>query len=325
MKPSRTTRLRVLTYHRVARPRERADLDPRLISATPEAFERQMRLLRRSRAVVSIGEVLSAAAGRDALPPKAVLVTFDDAYEDLADHAFPILRGLGLPALVFVPTSFPDRPERSFRADRLHRAFSSAARPGIETAAGTLRLASPRERSESLRLLSRHLKTLSHAEAESAVDAICAELMAPRSVRSSVLSWERLRQLPASGIAVAAHGRSHALLTQVPDHEIRAEIAGSRDDLVREMGSALPVFCYPNGSHDERAVAALREAGFELAFTTRDGENDLASCDRLRLRRTNITSRTTALLLRARLTPWGARIDEWRHRGEAGNPGSAPA
>lgn len=38
------------------------------------------------------------------LPPRCVLLTFDDAYGDLAEHAFPVLSAAGYSALVFVVT-----------------------------------------------------------------------------------------------------------------------------------------------------------------------------------------------------------------------------
>ena len=41
--------------------------------------------------------------------PSAVVVTFDDAYAALAEHAFPVLADLGLKALVFVITDFAGR------------------------------------------------------------------------------------------------------------------------------------------------------------------------------------------------------------------------
>ena len=316
----RGSRLRVLTYHRVAEPRSRPHLSPALVSATPETFERQMRALRRDQDVVSIGDVLAAVETGAGLPSRALLLTFDDAYHDLIEHAIPILRGLALPALVFVPTAFPGHPERSYWSDRLHHAFSVTAARGLESPAGHLSLATPRERRESLRRLGQHLKTLPHREAAEAVERACEELGVRPHGAKSVLDWDELRDLARSGIAVAAHSRSHALLTRLSPSEVRAEISGARADLERELGAALPVFCYPNGSHDPSSVAILREEGFRVAFTTLDGVNDLTRVDPLRLRRTNVTPRTGPARLRLRLTRFGAWLDAWRHRGASQRP-----
>lgn len=55
--------------------------------------------------------------------PRFVL-TFDDAYRDFHTHAFPLLRDLGLPATLYVPTGFIDKPLRppiSRRIDHAER------------------------------------------------------------------------------------------------------------------------------------------------------------------------------------------------------------
>src|SRR5207244_4205263 len=73
----------------------------------PEAIaERVLALLEdpaRARAG-TLSQVAAWAAGRAALPPRCVALTFDDAYACVFEHAAPVLRGLGWPATVFVVT-----------------------------------------------------------------------------------------------------------------------------------------------------------------------------------------------------------------------------
>jgi peptidoglycan/xylan/chitin deacetylase (PgdA/CDA1 family) len=45
----------------------------------------------------------------EALTDRSVLVTFDDGYRSLADHAQPVLERTGFPSVVFVPTAFIGR------------------------------------------------------------------------------------------------------------------------------------------------------------------------------------------------------------------------
>jgi peptidoglycan/xylan/chitin deacetylase (PgdA/CDA1 family) len=47
---------------------------------------------------------------RGEAPAKAMVVTFDDALGSVRDRALPILQDLGIPATVFVPTAYVDRP-----------------------------------------------------------------------------------------------------------------------------------------------------------------------------------------------------------------------
>ena len=306
----------MLTYHRVAPPDGSPRFDPGMTSATPETFAAQMRWLAGHYRVVGVEEVLRAIRGGGALPRRSALVTFDDAYHDFADHAWPVLRALGLPAVLFVPTAFPDEPRRPFWWDRLHHAvaMSSAAAlalPGLPS----LPLGGARERAAALRVLERRVKSLPHAEAMALVEQISARhpeedgTDGPRT-----LSWEELRRLSGEGVALGAHTRNHPLLTRIAPADMEREIREAQADLRREIGATLPIFCYPGGGHDDTVVALLRRAGFEMACTTRDGHNDLATCDPLRLSRTNITRRTTLPVLRLRLERWFAWIDRLRHR-----------
>lgn len=89
----------VLAYHRVA------DDGPAALSpwrVTPQAFEAQMRLLRRhGYYTVTPEQMLQHMHQRAPLPGRPVLITFDDAYQDFADAAWPVLQARGFGATVF--------------------------------------------------------------------------------------------------------------------------------------------------------------------------------------------------------------------------------
>ena len=130
MRPSAPT-LAVLTYHRVGEPRHSP---PGLVSATPATFERQMRLLARTGRAVGLDDVLRSRNGTRELPRGAVLVTFDDAYRDFREHAWPVARRLHIPVVLFVPTAFP-ASGRAFWWDRLFGALDRA-RGEVDTPLG---------------------------------------------------------------------------------------------------------------------------------------------------------------------------------------------
>jgi glycosyltransferase involved in cell wall biosynthesis/peptidoglycan/xylan/chitin deacetylase (PgdA/CDA1 family) len=294
--PARASTLAVLTYHRIG---ARHDGPPGMMSATPAAFERQMRWLAQTGRVVSLDDVIRARDGETALPRHSVLVTFDDAYADFAAHAWPVLRRHGLPVTLFVPTGFPDRPERSFWWDRLHTAVV-AARGAIATPLGTLPLDTPAQRRRAYRALREHVKGLPHDDAMALLDDLVDRLGAPAPA-ARVLSWPELRRLAAEGVSLGAHSRSHPLLHRVPAERVAREVAGSVDDLRRETGRAPAAFAFPGGGVPADARRILEAAGIRIAFTTASGLNALERADWLMLRRLAIGRRTPALVLRARL------------------------
>ena len=306
--------LRTLTYHRILDRAAGAAVNPSLVSAGPAEFDRQMQHLARNYRVVSAEEVVAAIRSDRALPGRAVLVTFDDAYRDFADTAWPIMRKYGLPATVFVSSDYPDHPERSYWWDRLYHAFSRARASSVSAGnLGLLRLDSLEARMGSLRLVQERVKQLPHADALRLVDDVCRALESDFESVATVLTWQELRSLAAAGVTIGGHTRSHAALDRLPIQGVHEEVRGCRADVARELGTPPCVFAYPFGSHNDTVVEAVRQAGFELAFTCLDGHSHLNAADPLRLRRTNITPRTSALIFRLRLLRIGSYIDVWRN------------
>jgi colanic acid/amylovoran biosynthesis glycosyltransferase len=313
--PASPSTLAVLTYHRIGDP---DDAPPGLVSATPEAFERQMAWLAATGRAVALDDVLRAKDGTAPLPRHSVLVTFDDAYADFAAHAWPVLRRHGVPATLFVPTAYPGHPDRAFWWDRLFAAVR-AGRDAVTTPLGRLPLRTAAERRRAYRALRDYVKTLPHDRAMALVDELAERLGAPPPA-TAVLSWAELRSLAAEGVALAAHSRTHPLLQRVPAERAAEEIAGSVADLRSEIGVEPVAFAFPGGGVPADAGRVLEQAGIRVAFTTASGVNRLDRPAWLELGRINVGRRTPLSVLRAvlatrpaarppaRRAPAGARV-----------------
>lgn len=305
--------LRVLTYHRVDKPEAHPWLDPGLISASPQAFEEQMKYLATHYNVVPVTDVINASQTGDnkILPSRSVLVTFDDAYSDFEDHAWPVLKKYGVPATLFVPTAYPDQPERTFWWDDLYQAIQNTSRKDdLNTSIGTLNLSNS-SRYQTYKSLKRHLKTLKYSEVRTKVKQICNELdVYPKT--NNVLGWDSLRKLAKEGITLGAHTRTHPLMNRIQLEEAREEAIGSLDDLERELGFALPIFAYPSGEFNDEVATMLKREGFVLAFATIRGINNILYADPLRIRRINVGGGTTLPILRAQMLPWMVHLNRFQ-------------
>jgi peptidoglycan/xylan/chitin deacetylase (PgdA/CDA1 family) len=92
--------LRILGYHRLARPTEP-------LSVSPVQFRLQMELVRSSGATpIRLDRALEMLTAP--VLGRFVCVTFDDGYRDNIEHGEPILRELGIPATIFLPTAIVD-------------------------------------------------------------------------------------------------------------------------------------------------------------------------------------------------------------------------
>jgi peptidoglycan/xylan/chitin deacetylase (PgdA/CDA1 family) len=96
----RVAPLRILAYHAIA---DLSD-DRRLAEygVPPELFAAQLdSLLDAGWSFVDLDLALSALREKGGLPPRALLLTFDDGYVDLLEMGLPILAERGLPGVVF--------------------------------------------------------------------------------------------------------------------------------------------------------------------------------------------------------------------------------
>ena len=282
--------LRILTYHRIAEPNDPADLHPGLVSATPAEFEQQIAWIAGSCRAVTAQEALAAFESRTALPPRSVWITFDDAYDDFASRAWPVLERYGLPVTLFVPTAFPGDPNRVFWWDRLHRALRGDRGGG--SSGGAAR-----------RAVERRLLGLPYDEAMSEISKLESE-HGSAAGPNRVLSWPELRRLAGGGVALAPHSRTHPILNRISAEDAVSEAVGSLRDLEREVGDVPKCFAYPGGVYPEGTPERLRDAGFTAGVTARRGTNAIGSADPLHLRRINVGLATSLSLLRAQLVPW---------------------
>jgi peptidoglycan/xylan/chitin deacetylase (PgdA/CDA1 family) len=85
----------ILTYHSL-------DDSGSVISMPPAKFREQMWLLAAHRFTgIRFDELAEAWKGRGTLPERPVVLTFDDAFANVLEHAVPVLSGLGFRATIF--------------------------------------------------------------------------------------------------------------------------------------------------------------------------------------------------------------------------------
>ena len=215
-------------YHKVN------DTPANSVTVPVTLFDEQMTQLRElGYTAVSLDEVLAYYVDGVPLPPRAVLITFDDAYRDNLENAVPILVEHGYPAVLFAPIGYLDGsrplPHDEHLADaRRPQPYAAVERP--RGARGARASASSRTGSAT--------------------------------ARSPTSSWTRLR------------ARS------------RCRSSSSR----RRSAGRCATFAYVKGSEAHYRLvhlSLLRQAGYELAFTSISGANG-PSTDPLQLHRYNV-------------------------------------
>jgi peptidoglycan/xylan/chitin deacetylase (PgdA/CDA1 family) len=304
--------LRVLTYHRIDEPANRPQMYPGL-SISPSVFQAQMAYLARSNYhFVSAQELLNRFGDADAgpLPARSVLITFDDGYKDFKENAWPVLQELNIPAILFVPTAYPDHPERMFWWDNLYHSLTTTRKPCVETPIGELPLSTPAEQLAAYKQLRDHLAATAHQETMVTVNGL-SETLEVEPAENEILSWDDLRALAGQGLVIGPHTQTHPRLDRISIQEVEREISAAVQDLneaLKDTGGAYPIFAYPGGGVMEQTLGVLKKLGIKIAFGTNRGINTLQNAHPLLLNRINVGQNTTLPLLRAQLLHRPARF-----------------
>ncbi|MBS1718688.1 MAG: polysaccharide deacetylase family protein [Armatimonadetes bacterium] len=104
MLEAQNARVVVLMYHDVIEKRER---DSVYFDVTAKQFEKQMDDLQTAGVVpISLDQLYKHLTTGAPVPPKAVVITFDDNYQGFFDNAYPLLKERKIPVAMFVHTAF---------------------------------------------------------------------------------------------------------------------------------------------------------------------------------------------------------------------------
>jgi peptidoglycan/xylan/chitin deacetylase (PgdA/CDA1 family) len=234
----------ILGYHRVSD----AKPDALGLSVSPANFRAQLAVIARLGEPLRLTDAArSLAAGP--VPPRGLVLTFDDGYADNLHTALPMLEEQGVPATVFVTSG---NRGGEFWWDRLIRALEgSADSPDMYRLAAELERLPEEAREERLRRLERE------------------NGRRPPAVHRS-LTAEELQRLAASPlIEIGAHGESHAPLSALSRERQRDETLRSRLELERLLGGRVGSFAYPHGAISPELVDVVRESGYEVACCSR--------------------------------------------------------
>ncbi len=105
--PSASFRVPILMYHYVEHVQNKKDTMRMSLNIPPETFEQQIQTLQNAGyTFMTASELADVLDGRNPLPQKPVLLTFDDGHWDLYTEVLPILEKYHIKATAYIITGF---------------------------------------------------------------------------------------------------------------------------------------------------------------------------------------------------------------------------
>ncbi len=302
-------KLSILIFHRV-----HAVPDPLFPEEmTAPRFDAICRSLKAAFQVMTLGHALQRwQAG--ALPPRSLVITFDDGYADNAEVALPILQQHGLPATFFVATGFLNGG-RMFN-DTVIECVRSTSCEELDLdgfALGRREVRSLSQRRSVIDDLLPKLKHLQLKERQTALASLLERAKQPSLPADLMMRSAQVQALHGAGMEIGGHTVNHPILHVLCDADAEWEIAQGRQQLESLVQAPVACFAYPNGrptkDYGARDVALVRRLGFLGAVSTATGVVK-ADADPFQL---------------PRFTPWDAGTSRWLARLAMMRVRSAPA
>ncbi|MFI3137148.1 MAG: poly-beta-1,6-N-acetyl-D-glucosamine N-deacetylase PgaB [Methylococcaceae bacterium] len=193
--------------------------------------------------IISVQNVFDAAAGRETLPDKAVLLTFDDGYQSFYTRVFPLLKKYHYSATLALVGSWmdgkepPDEPGKSLLTWAQVRELAQSGL--VEIASHTYDL---------------HSEKMANPYGNSQAAAVT------RLYDDPMLSYESEEQY---------RERIHTALNK------------SAEFILQHVGIRPRVMVWPYGEYNEIGLAAAKDAGMSMTMGLVDGANTLANINAL--------------------------------------------
>jgi peptidoglycan/xylan/chitin deacetylase (PgdA/CDA1 family) len=215
--------------------------------------------------IISLAELVDCLRAQKPLPPRAVVLTFDDGFRSNHALAYPLLKHYSVPAIIYLATEFVDAHQPIW-TDRLDYAFHVVGKS----------LAELKEAKQRLKMLPQERVLLAVTELEAQLGQHLGRSdsrYVPAIYRS--LDWDQVREMRASGLVeFGAHTHTHKILGRCEAATIQDELQRSKLIIERETKAPCEHFCYPNGSFgdfSEMTERFVAEAGFKSSLTTVNG------------------------------------------------------
>jgi peptidoglycan/xylan/chitin deacetylase (PgdA/CDA1 family) len=205
--------------------------------------------------LVTVDELFARESARTSAPTAwrrpAVAVTLDDDLPSHGEYAVPLLREFGVPATFFLS----GRALHGLGAYWFQQLEALLVGYGEPRTLGLLGLRD--RRCEDLVRTCEANATLRERIARIAVDLPPPE----------VLSADAIKSLAAAGMTIGFHTLHHEVVPNLDDTALEAALSHGRGRLATAAGAPVRYFAYPCGKSDARSAEAVRDAGFEAAFT----------------------------------------------------------
>jgi peptidoglycan/xylan/chitin deacetylase (PgdA/CDA1 family) len=268
------------------------------VTVSRKQFEAALKFVAKHYTPVSLQDVILESDCKP-LPPRPVLLTFDDAYASVSEFAAPLCEELGVPAVFFVNASCLNNQQLALE-NLLCYVANVRGLDIVNTAIQTVDGAGNLAVGSLLEVFSRFLPATSlrgrQAFRSALVRLAAIDESALAAEANLYLKSEQLRALANFNFEIGNHTYSHANCRTLASADFAGEIDRNKAVLEEVSGTNVRSFSVPYGSSVDLTHELgehLRSAGYKAVFLA-EGRANSSRIHNLTLDRVSVKASTDA-------------------------------
>lgn len=242
-----------------------------------ENFAKQMAFIKKKYKVLTPQDLLDAVDRIKDLPDNAALITFDDGYESFERLAWPVLKSMGLRAIVFIPTRYVEE-KKIFWFDSIWYFLKVAPLEDVEFFWGLIGIDGKDQNIKSFSSyeIYKRMKSMSLEQRDKIIENIMPCIMKQKCFDDKILrhfysmTASGIKALSSQGLAFGGHTHSHTILSSLDYASVKKEIEINKKKIELITAKSCDFFAYPNGGSkdfDSEHKRIIKQAGYKMAFS----------------------------------------------------------
>lgn len=208
------------------------------------------------------------------LPPKALVISFDDGYKDNYTNAVPILDKFSCSATFFISTEGVDKGY--LWNDIIEQCIKQTDQTIIsaEIIGKAINIETNAEKISAYIKLINHLKFKANKERSTFIEQLKCQLDV-FDFQTTMMNPSQIRSLHNNNFEIGAHTHSHTILSTESDEDCYKELEKNKNKLQNIINQPINYLAFPNGlfqrDFNEKHCTLAKKTGFKSAFSTNDG------------------------------------------------------
>ncbi|MFH1771746.1 MAG: polysaccharide deacetylase family protein [Candidatus Omnitrophota bacterium] len=275
----------IIMYHRIVEGIDKEINNNHAICHPLDSFKKELKLLKHFFKPASLTEALDYIKEKAPMPDKPLVVlTFDDGFKDNYTLAYPVLRGHGIPAVIFLTAGIIGTENLPWVDEMGQRILNTEKKSiSINTVLNkqALDINSLREKRKAFNSITEKLKAVKNSDRELILKDLFSQLGARMNGHLQMLNWEQVKEMAGNNISFGAHTCTHPILSKMDREEAETEIIKSKRIIEDELGLKVEHFAFPNGrlcDFTSRLKEFCKSAGFKSVSTALYGINRQGNC-----------------------------------------------